>query len=1111
MKIKPLYYLLIVMLLVPLAADAQDANEKFGRNRRQLEEFDWKYLSSENFDVYFYRGSEKLAREVAEYLESEFDRITDLIGYPPYSKSKVFIYNSISDLQQSNVGVGEGTMAPGGETQFVKPYIEVAHPGSVAALKQELLTKVSALMVNEMMFGGSLKDMFQSAVLLNLPEWFITGAAKYVAEGWSIEMDDYAREFITSKTAKKLNRLSGREAALAGQSLWNYIAHKYGKSNISNILNYTRIMRNEERSIEITLGVSFEQLLYDWQNFYIDNKRYVEQSYQAPSTDNLISKSKNNKGLVHNQIKINADATKLAYTRNDDGRYAVIVKELDTGQERIVLKGGYRVIGQQIEYDLPIIDWADKSTLGIIHSKNGRMQLVLYDHNTNSKLPRYLDRLEQVKSMEFNDNGRLLAVSAVSGGRNDIYLLSTRRDRTKRLTNDIYDDLDPSFLPGSNTIVFSSNRISDTLDVKEKDIEQAGQNFNLFYFNLDTTQNVLYRVTNTVSQDVLPMASTSQDIYYLSDQRGIRNIFKYNTSDKIYSQVTNFDQSLGHYDLNFEQGALAFIYSDKGQDFVYFNPDFNPNQEIFTPQTLRQQVLQAKEMQARREARQTEGLTIEEIVKQRLEEKRQREEEEEELKQAANAVFDSTQVIDSVALEQGFIDTDNYTFDVPVVQSDTTAGDEEVINTDDYVFDEDLGRRDNSESFLAQYRQSRSEKKISGPFPYETRFSADNMLTTFVIDPLRGFGLLLEVELNDMLENHKFSGGAMTPFVDLKSGDFFVQYQYLKQFLDYSVRGDRRVITWENGNSLQQLKLNMFEAGASLPLSTKARVSVKPFYAQTRYENLVPSNFSFSNPSYRPIGVKQYLGATLEAVFDNSIINGMNLIEGTRGKASLRHYEGLTNSNHGFSRFEVDIRHYQKIHRELIFAVRGFYGSFFGNSPKKYLLGGMDNWIGRRVNEEGTNNPLRPSRDEAREYTDLLFVEYATNLRGFAYAELYGNNVLLMNAELRIPIVRYLSGGPISSNFLRNLQFTGFFDIGSSWSGKSPFSQDNEISTKVVGGNGNNFTINLKNFQNPWLYSYGWGFRTMLLGYYVKLDVAWPVENYNVQDPRLQFTLGYDF
>jgi Tol biopolymer transport system component len=1097
-KIKSAFVLAIICL-VALSTYAQQANEKFGRNRLQHEKFDWRYLSSDNFDVYFYRGSEKIAKEISEFLEQEFDRITDAIGYPPYSKTKLFLYNSVSDLQQSNVGVGEGTFSPGGETQFVKPYIEVANPGSISELKKELLVKVSSLMVNEMMFGGSLKDMFQSAVLLNLPEWFIAGAALYVAKGWSLEMDDYARELVNTKSAKKFDRLSGHDAALAGQSLWNFIAHKYGKSNISNILNYTRIIRNEEKSIAITLGTSFDQLLLEWQNFYIDNDRQVKQNYLEPSLDNSLTGKRNKKMIVHNQVKISPDATNIAFTENNNGRYTVIIKNLETGKETHVLKGGYRVIGQQIEYDLPILDWSDNNTLGIIHSKNSKLNFVLYDLQTGSKLPRILERLEQVKSMEFSDNGRLIIVSAVVGGRNDLYLLSTRRDRTKRLTNDIFDDLYPSFVPNTNTIVFSSNRVSDTLDTKVLDIEQAGKNYNLFFFDLDTTKNILHRVTNTISEDIKPIAVDDHKVFYLSDQKGIRNIFSYDISNGIYTQVTNYSASVENFDINFNYSTLAFIANERGRNFVYYEPNFNYNQQIFTPQTLRQQVFQIKEFKAKREAKVTEGLTIEQIVEQRLANKKKEKEKEDEL----DSLIEEVSPADS-----SIIDTGNYSFENATPNSENKIKEkhqekEDIVNTDNYVFDSDILKGENQGSFLAQYRQTRQQKRISGPFPYQSRFSADNLLTSFVIDPLRGFGVLIEVEMNDMLENHKFNGGVMAS-TDFKSGDVFAQYQYLETLLDYSIRYDRNVIFWENESSIQKYVKNTFEVGASLPLNTKTRISLKPFFMNTRNANLLPR--PVTPPKFLPIETEQYVGATLEFVFDNSVINGMNLIEGTRMKVAFKHNEGLNDKEQSFSNFKVDFRHYQKIHREIVFATKAFYGSFFGNSPKQYLLGGMDNWIGKKTNTE-SNSPLQTSNE--RTNSDLLFVEYATNLRGFDYATLFGNNVLMLNTELRIPLIRYLTGGPITSNFFRNLQFTGFFDIGSAWSGVSPFNQDNRISNQTIPDG--TFTIYLKNYKNPWLYSYGVGFRTMLLGYYAKLDVAWPVEDYVVQNTRFQLTLGYDF
>ena len=1078
--------ILCVLLTVGPAVLAQNALEKFGRNRQQYEQFNWKYLSSDNFDVYFYQGGDNIAKEVTEYLEEEFERITDLIGYPPYSKTKVFLYNSVSDLQQSNVGVDNMTISPGGQTNFIKSSIEVANPGSVEELKKELLYRVSSLIVNEMMFGGSLKDMFQSSVLLNLPEWFIEGAALYVAKGWTIEMDDYVRELVKTKKPEKLNRLTGRKAALAGQSVWNFIAQKYGRSNVSSVLNYTRIIRNEERSIGITLGKSFDRLLVEWKEFYSDIDQQVAQSYQDLSDENKIIDARNKKGIVYRHAKLSPDGSKLAYTKNYKGSFEVFIKDLNTGKENRVLDGGYKVIDQAVNYEMPLIDWADDATLGIVYAKRGQYYFVLYDLNTKSKLPRPLRNFDNIRNISFSDNGRLWVASATVGGLNDLYLMSTRRDRTKRLMHDVFDDIDPRFIAGTNTIVFSSNRTTDTLDIKDKDFSRVTDNYNLFYYNLDTTKEVVHRVTNTISSDYKPIPKGTDRIFYLSDQKGIVNIFSYTPSSGIYTQITNYATSVKSFDINFETGALVLTMLDNDHDYIYHFPDFNYDQQIFTPLTVRQQIEQVKAFRTRKTNEKKSALTVKEIVEQRL----------------AESKAEPKVVLDS--LDSGLIDTDNYVFESDKAGQNQRE-EKDLVNTDDYTFDNDVVKEeDTGESFLTQYRKLRADNKIEGPFPYESRFSADNVVTSMVVDPLRGIGLNLETGMMDMLENHKFNGGIYSTF-DFKSGDVFAQYQFLKYYVDYKIRYDRRVYTFDD--LIHKYVQNKFQLGAAIPFSTKARLSINPFYSQVRsidLDNITGPNVP--GPNLAPKN-DDYIGADIELVYDNSIINGMNIIEGTRAKVKLEHYEGLSDKDLSFSNLTADLRHYQKIYKEIVLATRVFYGKSFGNRPKQFLLGGVDNWLFFRENTSGDNNPLDFSSEGYK--TDVIFAKYATNLRGFPYAALVGENTLLFNGELRIPLIRALSNGPISSNFFRNLQFIGFFDAGSAWTGVSPFHEDNSVSTETI--QQSTFTISLKNYRNPWLYSYGVGLRTILLGYYMKFDVGWPVEDYNVGSPKLMVTLGYDF
>ena len=147
----------------------------------------------------------------------------------------------------------------------MKTHIELAFSGSYQEFKEELIYKVSKLYVKDMLFGGGLvSEVFQSNSLFTVPEWFISGIAAYIAYGWNAEMDDFVRNFMVDNSAKHIDKLEGKEAELAGQSLWNFISEKYGRINISNILNLTRIIRNEEKSITNTLGIPFKAFLSEY-------------------------------------------------------------------------------------------------------------------------------------------------------------------------------------------------------------------------------------------------------------------------------------------------------------------------------------------------------------------------------------------------------------------------------------------------------------------------------------------------------------------------------------------------------------------------------------------------------------------------------------------------------------------------------------------------------------------------------------------------------------------------------------------------------------------------------------------------------------------------------
>ena len=117
----------------------------------------------------------------------------------------------------------------------------------------------------------------------------------------------------------------------------------------------------------------------------------------------------------------------------------------------------------------------------------------------------------------------------------------------------------------------------------------------------------------------------------------------------------------------------------------------------------------------------------------------------------------------------------------------------------------------------------------------------------------------------------------------------------------------------------------------------------------------------------------------------------------------------------------------------------------------------------------------------------------AVPVRGFYYNERNGNSFALLNSELRVPLFRYLLNRPIRSDFFQNFQVVAFGDAGTAWTGNDPYAEDNFFNRQVI--ERNPLTITIKNQREPIIWGYGFGLRTRLLGYFVRGDWAWGVDD----------------
>lgn len=1076
-----LFVLGFTFMLMPNLLFAQNSEETFGKSRIQYRYFEWKYYSTPHFDIYYYYGGQKLAKQLAENIEEDFLRITDIMGYAPYSKTKIFLFNSNLDYNQSNVGLNEAQFDISGQTNFLKTHIELAFSGSYQEFKEELIYKVSKLYVKDMLFGGGLvSEVFQSNSLFTVPDWFISGIAAYIAYGWNAEMDDFVRNFMVDNSAKHIDKLEGKEAELAGQSLWNFISEKYGRINISNILNLTRIIRNEEKSITNTLGIPFKAFLNEYRYFYVNN--FSDMETEKPSKKNQISKPW--KGNLDYSSKISPNGDYLAYSINNRGRFKIKLREINTGNEKTIFRGGQRRLEEFEDTFAPAMDWGDSTTLGIVSYERGVNYLYLYNPYTNKFQKRDLRRFDQINQIDIYPNGKTAVVSANINAQSDLYLISTGRPNIRRLTNDLFDDLHPAFIPDTKRIIFSSNRGSDSIST-ENTYEDLVKNFNLFELDIDEP-NKLDQITKDFGQNTKVVIPDSTAIYYVSDKSGINNLYKYDTEKGTSKQITAFGTGILNFDIRPDFNYFSVVLDQNGDQRFFFRNDFSGNEAKFLPSTLRKQVELSRKLNS-------------EVPKQNKIQARSNELE-------INNKPDFKQDSSLSSLQKKLNQSDE----------STTK-----LDADNFDFEEQQFEQEKKESsLLKNLSKLRNTASMMGPFDYEPTFTTNNITASWNIDPLIGLTMYSRYQMNDLRENNKFYGGFDVSLQDFKSGSIFGEYQYLERLVDYSVRFEREVYATKLDDRFtdQTYALNSFSAGGAFPFSNNSRISVKPHIV---YQQFIESSFNVltqqNNLEKDPLQNDLLFGGKIEYVYDNSEPLGLNMRQGLRGKIAFENYTGGFNAGESFSKLYIDVRNYQKIFREITFASRLYAGGFFGQNSPYYMLGGVENWVFRRVNQPAPGaeitpeeNPLALTSTESPIYnSNILFHEFVTGLRGFQLNEFSGKNVILLSNELRFPLFRVLSNNSMSSNFARNFQLIGFYDIGTAWLGGSPWDQDNSINRQNI--ETDNFKAVIRNYKNPWLSSLGLGLRTTLLGYYLRLDYAYPIEDYIVQDPKLSLSIGYDF
>ncbi len=1117
-KVNKLIRIILVLLFVaaikPVSAQFFTGSQlEFGKNRVQYtNDKRWSYYRFNKFDTYYYKESHSLAIYASAYADKQMAIIGKRIDFKADNKIRFIIFKDLSDLKETNIGLlTDEQYNVGGVTHVINNKVFVYFNGVHHDFENQLKRGIAQVYLNELLYGGSTGSRIKSSILLAFPTWYTDGLIAYLAEGWNTTIDGKMREGIKTEAYKQFDMLSREEQGIVGHSIWKFIEIKYGAKTVADIIYMAKVNRNIENGFLYVLGLSYEEVIERWFNFY--KKRYTHdlEKFEEPG----VSFFKRNKvNIRYNNACINADGDLVAYVTNEKGKVKVIIQEIESGKKRKIMKYGYK-LDEKVDYDYPLLSWSPRgNNLGIIFEKKKDNYFVTYDYDTKDRRIKVLGHFDRIHDFSYNKRGNELAVSAVKNGQSDIFIVSVAGNSFKRITQDGYDDSYPRFVNNGKALVWSSNRIDDTLRIIKQRVHRIaedtlrGQKYSdLFFYDLAKGGNVLRRITNTPLSDekqVMPVAYNT--FSWLSDENGVYNryIGRFDSTISFidtathyryftkYFATTNFNSNILEQEYSTYSGKYTEIVEVDGRTKLYIHeiPDLEDYSRLKLSSTayISEETSKLKRSIVREKIRQD---LLDKIA------------EGDTSKAVAKAV-------------KKLVPKRKKRFKVVTVDQKNKPTTKSV-DINNYDFNSDNKEDKSSQVALASARQRGPADEIRAAYnsrPYDVRYDVSQVVSQVNFNYLNygyqpftnpktpiyitnNFSALIKLGIMDLFEDYRLVGGVnIKP--NLKNNEYFLTFSDYKNRIDKDYTFHRNIIEgYGSRGELVLHKIHEIFVKVGIPIN-----NVKGFRVTMGMRNDIAVTKSFGTAKSLSDPDVMTFNSILrgEYVFDNTRKGGSNILFGTRYKIFGEYYQPMGDLNNNLFVVGFDFRKYIQIHKSFVWANRIAGSSSFGTQRLIYYMGGVDNWMFAKFNPHV----------QVDEEQDFIYQTLATNMRGFRQNIRNGNNFFLFNTELRFPLIKYFSPKPVKSAFWNNFMIIGFGDIGTAWTGPNPFSDKNALFKKNIYQNPVEITI--INQDDPIVGGYGFGLRSTIFGYYIRADWAWGVVNgIPANKPMFNLSLSLDF